>query len=78
MVVRTKTSLMMRRELARVVNWAVKWETPRVNNKREEMIICGRRMYLQSGLQKTPDNAGIIYLANNTSLRLSVVAVLVQ
>ena len=78
MVVRTKTSLMMRRELGRVVNWAVKWETPRVNNKREEMIICGRRMYLQSGLQKTPDNAGIIYLANNTSLRLSVVAVLVQ
>ena len=50
MVVRTKTSLMMRRELGRVVNWAVKWETPRVNNKREEMIICGRRMYLQSGL----------------------------
>ena len=51
MVVRMKTSLMMRLELAWLVNWAVKWETPRVNNKREEMIICGSRMYLQSGLE---------------------------
>ena len=39
MVVRMKTSLMMRLELAWLVNWAVKWETPRVNNKREEMMI---------------------------------------
>ena len=39
MVVRMKTSPIMRRELARLVNSAVKWDTPRVNNKREEMMI---------------------------------------
>ena len=78
MVVRMKTSLIMRRELARLVNCAVKWDTPRVNNKREEMIICGRRMYLQSGLERTQYNAAMIYLTNNTSCRLSVAAVLVQ
>ena len=47
MVVRMKTSLMTRRELALLVNCAVKWEIPRVNSKREQIIICGSRMYLQ-------------------------------
>ena len=47
MVVRMKTSLMTRRELVLLVNCAVKWEIPRVNNKREQIIICGSRMYLQ-------------------------------
>ena len=47
MVVRMKTSLITRLELAWLVSCAVKWEIPRVNNKREQMIIWGSRMYLQ-------------------------------
>ena len=68
MVVRMKTSLMTRRELALLVNCAVKWDIPRVNNKREQIIICGSRMYLQCDNVSNPEyNAGIFYLTNKTS-----------